>query len=72
MLNDGASRAVVVVGAAQALANPDWDVRLAAAQALQVSGTRAQLPVIEAALHRETDALTHAALLTAQAMVTAR
>ncbi len=73
VLHEGCAFPSVLVQAVRSLADPRWDVRVAAAQALQVSGTASQhLPSLEAARAKETDPLADDALLAAIETLKAR
>ncbi|MBL8924356.1 MAG: HEAT repeat domain-containing protein [Myxococcaceae bacterium] len=72
VLQEGASSVAVVRRAAALLGDPRWDVRVAAAQALAVSGAREHLAPLEEAAAREAEALVHQALVAAIASLKAR
>jgi HEAT repeat protein len=69
---EGASSAVVIAQAVKALADPRWDVRIAAAQALAVGGAAEHRVALEVACDREIDALAHEALVAALEALKAR
>lgn len=72
VLQEGASSPTVVRRAAALLGDPRWDVRVAAAQALAVSGAREHLAPLEEAAAREAEALVHQTLVAAIATLKAR
>jgi len=68
----GADRASMVDRGVEALSHPRWDVRVAAARALAVSGGRTEAAVVKAALDREADPLAHEVLEAAAAALKVR
>lgn len=72
VLTEGASARVVVEAAAWALSDPRWDVRAAAARALEIGGGAGERALLEAAAQRETDPLAHQALVQAAKALEAR
>jgi hypothetical protein len=62
----------VVEAAVSLLSDARWDVRVAAARALEVSGARANRDAVRIAIERESDALALAALLTTERALGAR
>lgn len=71
-LTFGAGRAEGVALAVQQLKHPRWDVRVAAARTLAVSGGRQALIPLHAALERETDALTRDLMIASAATLAER